>query len=203
MGRAGRAFDLLVSSDSAEIERMARELEEAEEFIGRTILARLDRRMTLAEIERSGMILPQSSDAADARVLPAAPASRLDWPVTGPLASRFGQGTHPAFNVRFKNTGIDIKAVAHTPVRAAADGEALFVGWMTGFGQAVILDHGHGFFTVYACLSAARVKDGATVRAGEVVGTVGNTGTMTGYSLHFEVRLGKDAKDPLLYLKKP
>ncbi|GHS94716.1 peptidase M23 [Synergistales bacterium] len=177
-----------------------RELEEAEEFVARTILARVDRRRALEKLEKGGMILPQDSEALNAPAV--APASRLDWPITGPLASRFGYGAHPTFNTRFNNTGIDIRATAHAPVKAAADGEVLFVGSMTGFGLTVVLDHGRSFFTVYACLSAARVKDIDKVRVGDVIGTVGDTGTMTGYSLHFEVRMGREAKDPIQYLKK-
>jgi murein DD-endopeptidase MepM/ murein hydrolase activator NlpD len=73
---------------------------------------------------------------------------------------------------------------------------------MRGYGQVVIIDHGRDYSTVYAHMSSTQVKEGTVVGAGTVIGAVGNTGTTTGYHLHFEVRIGSTAKDPLSYLKR-
>jgi murein DD-endopeptidase MepM/ murein hydrolase activator NlpD len=73
---------------------------------------------------------------------------------------------------------------------------------MRGYGQVVIIDHGRGYSTVYAHMSSTRVREGTVVGAGTTVGAVGNTGTTTGYHLHFEVRVGSAAKNPLDYLKR-
>ncbi|MBR1418194.1 MAG: M23 family metallopeptidase, partial [Synergistaceae bacterium] len=100
------------------------------------------------------------------------------------------------------NSGIDIKASQGAPVKAAAGGEVLYTGWMRGFGQVVILDHGGNISTVYAHLSSTQVKEGQSVRAGSVLGAVGNSGTESEYALHFEVRKAGSAQNPMNYLKK-
>ena len=127
--------------------------------------------------------------------------SMLDWPLRGPLSSPFGQRTHPVFRTGQFHSGIDIAAPKGTPVRAAALGEVLFAGWMPRYGQVIIVDHGRNVSTVYAHLSSTRVKRGQAVKAGAAIGAVGDTGTTTGYHLHFEVREGGTAKNPLHYLR--
>ena len=87
-------------------------------------------------------------------------------------------------------------------MKAAAAGEVLFVGWLRGYGQVVILDHGRNHSTVYAHLSSALVREGQVLRAGSALGRVGRTGTATGYHLHFEVRIGSTVKNPLDYLRR-
>ena len=87
-------------------------------------------------------------------------------------------------------------------VRAAADGEILYTGWLRGYGQVVIIDHGGNLTTVYAHLSAIDTTENAKVKAGDVVGKVGSTGTATGNHLHFEVRVNGSTTDPLTYLNK-
>jgi len=98
------------------------------------------------------------------------------------------------------HTGLDIRAPAGTPVKAAAAGEVLFAGWLRGYGQIVILDHGGDLSTVYGHLSQIRVEEGKVVKGGEVIGNVGNTGVASGPHLHFEVRVNGEAKNPVSYL---
>jgi murein DD-endopeptidase MepM/ murein hydrolase activator NlpD len=126
----------------------------------------------------------------------------LGWPIRGPIASPYGSRVHPVFKTKSFNSGIDIRAASGAPVTAAGPGEVLFEGWLRGFGQVVIVDHGRNISTVYAHLASTRVKEGDAVEEGTPIGTVGNTGTSEGYSLHFEVRVGESAKNPLDYLKK-
>ena len=129
-------------------------------------------------------------------------AASLEWPVRGKISAPYGSRIHPVFKTKVFNSGIDIKASQGAPVRAAAGGEVLYTGWMRGFGQVVILDHGGNISTVYAHLASAQVKEGQSVRAGSVLGTVGNSGTESEYALHFEVRKGGSAQNPINYLKK-
>ena len=126
----------------------------------------------------------------------------FDWPLRGPISSPFGQRIHPIFKTKAFHSGIDIAAPAGTSVRAAAAGEVLFDGWLRGYGQVVILDHGRSYSTVYAHLSSTSVREGQIVGAGTAIGRVGRTGTATGYHLHFEVRVGGAVKNPLDYLKR-
>lgn len=126
----------------------------------------------------------------------------LEWPVRGAVAVPFGSRLHPVFRTKMFNSGIDIKAASGTPVRAAGPGEVLFRGWLRGFGQVVIIDHGGELSTVYAHLATTAVEEGDAVRTGNLLGTAGNSGTNTEAGLHFEVRRGGTAQDPLNYLRK-
>ncbi len=119
----------------------------------------------------------------------------FSWPLSGRLTSRFGPR-----NGSFHD-GIDIAAPVGTPVRAAASGRVIFSDALRGYGNVVIVKHANGFTTVYAHHRRNLVKDGQIVRRGEIIGEVGETGRVTGPSLHFEVRSGKNARNPLHYLQ--
>lgn len=117
------------------------------------------------------------------------------WPVDGPITSAYG--------VRFRgilpeiHRGVDLRAPAGTEVRAMTGGRVRFAGVQGGYGNVVWLDHGGGVLTVYAHLSALRVRTGESVGAGQVVGLSGATGNATGAHLHFEVwRWGREV-DPV------
>ena len=131
---------------------------------------------------------PQDAVAGSAR------HAALAWPLRGVLYGRFG--------VRggARHDGIDIAAPEGTPISAAADGIAIYVGEQSGYGQVVILRHEDGLVTVYAHASAVLVREGARVVRGQPVARVGQTGRTTGPHLHFEVREGTRPKNPLLYL---
>jgi len=126
--------------------------------------------------------------------------AKLAWPVKGRITSGFGTRVHPIFKTRSQHTGIDISAGKGTPVRAAQDGNILFSGWLRGYGQIIIMDHGRNLTTVYAHLSSTGVQEGQGVKLGQVIGRVGSTGVATGPHLHFEVRVNGDARDPMKYL---
>jgi murein DD-endopeptidase MepM/ murein hydrolase activator NlpD len=96
--------------------------------------------------------------------------------------------------------GIDIAASSGTPIRAAAAGTVIHAGWLGGYGNLVVLDHGDGLATAYAHASAILVGVGQQVAQGETVSLVGSTGNSSGPHLHFEVRVNGAAVDPLLYL---
>ena len=100
----------------------------------------------------------------------------------------------------FTFAGMVIDAKMGEAVWAAKEGKALFSGTMSGYGNVIILDHGNGVSTLYAHLSKILVNQGNTVKKGEVIGLVGSTGWSTGPHLHFEVRVGAVAKDPMLFL---
>jgi len=125
----------------------------------------------------------------------------LPWPVSGSVNSEFGMRKHPQFNTRMKHTGIDIAAPIGTPVIAVAAGEVLYAESMRGYGNVLMIDHGGNLLTVYGHLSRMDVGEGQTVRQGQVIGGVGNTGVSTGSHLHFEVRVGDQARNPREYLR--
>ena len=121
-------------------------------------------------------------------------AAGLIWPVDGVVVSGFGMRWGRM------HEGIDIAASSGTPIRAAAAGTVIHAGWLGGYGNLVVLDHGNGLATAYAHASAILVGVGQQVAQGETVSLVGSTGNSSGPHLHFEVRVNGAAVDPLLYL---
>lgn len=121
--------------------------------------------------------------------------AELLWPIVGPLNSPFG----PRWG-KF-HAGIDIGSPHYQEVVAAADGEVIYAdGTKGGLGKAVVLQHGRGFRTVYAHLSIIIARDGDTVRQGQAIGGVGETGRASGPHLHFEVRKNGVPVNPEEYL---
>lgn len=118
----------------------------------------------------------------------------LAWPVEGPVTSGYGR------RGRRHHDGIDIQAPHGTDVRAAAEGEVAFVGTVRGYGRMIIILHEGGVATVYAHNARQHVREGARVRRGQVIATVGRSGRTTGRVLHFEVRQNNVAYDPLAVL---
>jgi murein DD-endopeptidase MepM/ murein hydrolase activator NlpD len=121
-------------------------------------------------------------------------SSGLIWPVSGPVTSPFGMRWGRM------HEGIDIGVGYGTPIHAAASGTVVFSGWMSGYGNFVILDHGGGMATAYGHQSSIAVGGGQSVSQGQVIGYVGCTGHCFGPHLHFEVRINGSPVDPLGYL---
>jgi murein DD-endopeptidase MepM/ murein hydrolase activator NlpD len=120
-------------------------------------------------------------------------ASGFIWPVGGPVVSPFG------WRWGRMHEGVDIAAGYGTPIAAAASGTVIFAGWMGGYGNLIIVDHGGGIATAYAHQSSFAVG-GGPVSQGQTIGYVGCTGHCYGPHLHFEVRVNGSAVDPLGYL---
>ena len=120
-------------------------------------------------------------------------ASGFIWPVGGPVVSGFG------WRWGRMHEGVDIAAGYGTPIAAAASGTVIYAGWMGGYGNLIIIDHGGGIATAYAHQSSFTVG-GGPVSQGQTIGYVGCTGHCYGPHLHFEVRVNGSAVDPLGYL---
>jgi murein DD-endopeptidase MepM/ murein hydrolase activator NlpD len=121
-------------------------------------------------------------------------ASGLVWPVDGPVTSGFGMRWGRM------HEGIDIAVPTGTAVRASASGTVIHSGWLGGYGNLVVIDHGNGLATAYAHNSSLLVSVGQGVTQGETVSLAGSTGNSSGPHVHFEVRVNGVAVDPLLYL---
>jgi murein DD-endopeptidase MepM/ murein hydrolase activator NlpD len=181
---------------------------------GQLASARSDKSRTLVitkqqvqdEIDESQSIAAASA-AIEAKLRASAPATSggsgststpssagLVWPLSAPITSPFGMrwGTlHP---------GLDLGAAYGTPIHAAAAGTVVWCGWMSGYGNFVVIDHGGGIATAYGHQSRIAVGCNQQVAQGEVIGYVGSTGFSTGAHLHFEVRVNGSPVDPLGYL---
>lgn len=121
----------------------------------------------------------------------------LDWPVRGELVGRFGPEKHPRFGTTVLNNGIDIATGIGSPVHAVAKGRVDYASDDYGtYGQMLILNHGDGYYTLYGHLSEIRVAVGQEVTPSQVIGLSGDTGSLKGAILHFEVRKGAAAVNP-------
>lgn len=126
----------------------------------------------------------------------------LDWPAEGELRSGFGDVIHPRFKTKVPHPGIDIRAASGNPIHSVFDGEVVFSGWIRGYGLTTIVDHGHGLHSVYAHAAMTWVEPGERVRRGQRLGIVGETGSFSGPSLYFELRLNGRAVDPEDWLRR-
>ena len=127
------------------------------------------------------------------------------WPVPanrGALSKgdRFGMRMHPIFHYMRMHTGIDIGAPNGANILAANAGTVIMVGWSTGYGNRVVIDHGGAIATLYAHCSKMLVKLGDDVAQGQVIALIGETGWATGPHLHFEVMEAGERVDPLKFV---
>jgi septal ring factor EnvC (AmiA/AmiB activator) len=123
-------------------------------------------------------------------------------PTAGRVRLAFGRQTDPEFGTQTVRNGVEIEAPAGAAVEAVAAGRVLFAGWFRGYGQMVIVDHGGNDLTVLGYLDALSVEKGDMVRAGQQIGTVGETGSLSGAGLYFEIRSGGKPVDPQVWLTR-
>lgn len=125
----------------------------------------------------------------------------LPFPAKGVVEVGFGKVVNPRFNTVTVQKGIDLRAAVGTRVNAVGAGTVAFAGWLKGYGNLVIIDHGSGYHSLYAHLGAMAVEVGNEVEEGEGLGEVGDTGSLKGAYLYFEIRKQGQAIDPLPWLK--
>ncbi len=168
---------------------------------------------TLRELEESSASLWAMIKKADRDRAAAVPAqqparvsgqekNRFPWPADGKVLTRFGMQRHPQFGTMVFRRGIEIEVREGEPVRAAGDGRVVYADWYKGYGKLVIIEHGPGFYTLYGNLSQVNVAKDEPAAKGGVIGTAGDTGSLKGSKLYFEVRRNGEAQDPLLWLAK-
>jgi murein DD-endopeptidase MepM/ murein hydrolase activator NlpD len=175
---------------AAELERTARSL--------KNLLAELERRRR-AESDKARSegrsVQPYTGDFARGE-------GRLEWPVHGDLIGHFGTEVHPKWGTVTMNNGVDISAPIGTPVHVVAQGRVDYVSEDFGtYGQMVVVNHGDGYYTLYGHLSSISVASGAQMTAGQLIGYSGDTGSLKGPVLHFEVRKGAQPLNPERWLK--
>jgi septal ring factor EnvC (AmiA/AmiB activator) len=170
---------------------------------------RSQERALLVELERAARALEETLAGLGGADLEAAALDgsgfetrkgRLDRPVPGPVRSRFGRVVDADYQTETFRNGIEIEAGPGESVRAVAPGQVRFTGWFRGYGKIVIVDHGGGYFTVSGHLADIYVEVGDVVDAGDTLGSVGDTGSLRGPGLYFEVRSGSQPLDPAQWL---
>ncbi|NOY67921.1 MAG: peptidoglycan DD-metalloendopeptidase family protein [Deltaproteobacteria bacterium] len=124
----------------------------------------------------------------------------LKMPVSGKIVSRFGKFIEPRSGVESIRNGIEIKTDRGTPVRAVFKGKTIYADWLKGYGKVIIIAHGDSYYTIYAHVEDMFSQRGDPVETGQVIATVGQTGSIVGPVLYFEIRHHDDPKDPLAWL---
>ena len=180
--RLSRFKDLLASVN-AEQNRMSRLIAELEQ----------------TEKELAGMVTDMQSTVGSSAFR--ARRGLLPYPTNGIVEVGFGKVVNPRFNTVTVQKGIDIRAAEGAEVRTIGTGAVVFAGWLKGYGNLVIVDHGANFHSLYAHLSNSQVDVGTEVEEGEAIGQVGDTGSLKGSYLYFEIRKSGQAVDPLPWLK--
>jgi murein hydrolase activator len=180
---------------AADLEDSARRLEALIRELGRRARAR-------AATARPRELAPPSGATPGPAVGLGRERGQLPWPTVGPVVAAFGREVHPRFGTEIVRRGIEIEAPEGAPVRAVYPGAVLYRGWLKGYGNLVILDHGQGYYTLYAHAAEVLADEGEQVKAGQAIARVGETGSAEGPRLYFEVRYQGRAEDPQLWLRK-
>jgi septal ring factor EnvC (AmiA/AmiB activator) len=128
-------------------------------------------------------------------------AGRLAPPVPGRVLRGFGRVLDAEYRTETFRKGVDFSVERGEPVYAVAAGEVRFAGWFAGYGRLVILDHGDSYFSVAGHLDEIAVAVGDTLAGGDPIGSAGETGSLTGPRLYFEIRHGAEALDPADWLR--
>lgn len=143
----------------------------------------------------------ESSDDGNYQAyVPTSNSGAMIWPITGPVTSEFGWRTHPIFGGQRFHSGLDIGGDYGMPIHAAQMGVVSHAGWIDGYGNTVIIEHGGGIVTLYGHNESLAVSVGQVVNQGDVIAYCGSTGNSTGPHCHFEVRLNGEPVSPLDYL---
>lgn len=196
---------LLARQGDLEKERAAKR-----SLLGRVRQDRARERALLNELEAAAEALEaefarleRTAEVASPTAIPfATQRGQLDAPVPGRLLRRFGRIVDEEYRTETFRKGIDFEVDPGEPVAAVSAGTVRYAGWFSGYGRMVILDHGDSWFTVSGHLENFAIEVGDRVRAGDPIGTAGETGSLTGPRLYFEIRQGAEARDPADWLKR-
>jgi septal ring factor EnvC (AmiA/AmiB activator) len=213
-----RAREAAEASEEAASRLRERESQLASERgVKKRLIARLhddrtEERAALVELEKAARALEETlvalrdAPTGTRGALSGPPFASLQHelppPVDVPIARGFGRVVDEEFFTETFRKGVEYDAPEGAPVRAVADGDVRFAGWFRGFGRLVILDHGDEYFTVSGHLSEMSVEVGDRVSRGDAIGAVGETGSLSGPQLYFEIRRGGAPLDPRDWLQQ-
>jgi len=128
---------------------------------------------------------------------------KLPWPVAGKIITRFGPEKHPKFNTVTINNGIEISPSGQDKtVKAIHGGRVVFADYFQGYGNLIIVDHGLSYYTLYGHCSTFLVQKGDLVKPGQPLAMIGDSDSLKGECLYFEIRHKARALDPLQWLKR-
>jgi len=199
--RAARREEAEAAEQALEASRRARE-----RLLGQIREDRATREAAIAELERASREL---TDRLESLAPGSAGASLdvskfrglLDWPARGRVSAEFGELVHPRFRTTVPHPGLDIESDPEGDIRTVFDGHVVFASWMRGYGLTAIVDHGGGLLSVYAHAAVLVVGPGEPVVRGQSIGKIGDSGSLRGPYLYFELREGGRPVDPRGWLR--
>jgi len=127
-------------------------------------------------------------------------ATPTGWPCEGIISSPYGFRFNPFFQTTDFHSGLDIANGRNTPVYATANGRVVFSGWQSGYGNIVVIDHGHNYITEYGHLEKRLVQVGDYINRGQLIARMGSSGSATGTHLHYEIHYKGKSVNPVPYL---
>jgi len=126
---------------------------------------------------------------------------KLPWPVKGRIVSAYGRDYDPKTKTYVTNSGIEISSPIGTPVKSVFRGVVRLITYMSGYGNTIIIDHGHGYYTVYSHLGEIYVQKDDVVESNQIIALIGDSGSLAGSKLHFEVYTGQKTDNPRRWLR--
>ncbi len=184
---AKHALMLAVRSDRTRERSLLVELERAARALEETLATLGDQSLALGgRLDGSGF---------------AGRKGRLPWPARGRVRARFGKVVDAEYQTEVFRKGVEVASGRGDSVRSVAKGQVRYAGWFRGYGKIVIVDHGDAYFTVSGHLDEVFVEVGDIVASGDTLGTVGETGSLSGPGLYFELRQAGSPMDPMEWLE--
>jgi len=176
-------------------EQSLRELEESSQSLW-GMIRKTEQERRAAQAKAPAPVSPKAPRTANAD------KHRLPWPADGQVLTRFGMQRHPQFGTMVFRRGVEISVREGETVRSVGDGLVAYADWYKGYGKLMIIEHGQGFYTLYGNLSRLDLNKGDRVVKGQAIGLAGDTGSLKGAKLYFEIRQNGEAQDPLTWLAK-
>ena len=192
-----RQYDEMMAS-SAEVERLIHAKEEEMRRAAEAARRQAEQEARAAQAGNVDVV-EFGEDGGGGYVMPSYGGGMI-WPISGPITSEFGWRTHPIFGSARFHSGIDIGGDYGMPIHAAAAGVVIESGWIGGYGNTIMIEHGSGIVTLYGHNESLAVSVGQQVNQGDVIAYCGSTGNSTGPHCHFEVRVGGEPVSPWDYL---
>jgi septal ring factor EnvC (AmiA/AmiB activator) len=190
-----------------------KEAEKKKQLLASLRQEKQSRTRALKELEQAALRLQKMMDEISRRSLSKPPDTpsgtgfdamrgKLEWPVRGEVKGEFGKTRHPEFSAEVFRKGIDIEAPIGEEIKAVEKGKVVFADRFSGYGKMLILDHGDRYFSIYAHLAEILKKKGEIVKRGETLGLVGDSDSLAGTRLYFEMRKDGRSMDPLPWFRK-
>jgi septal ring factor EnvC (AmiA/AmiB activator) len=206
---AGEERRLLVAGTESARAREALERSRSERgrLLARIQVDRAKHEEAIADLERASLDLGRIVDTLGGSAQGAALDVRkfrglLDWPSAGRVTAGFGNTVHPRFRTVVPHPGLDLDAPEGASFSAVFDGRVAFASWLHGYGLTAIVDHGHDVVSIYSHASILLVALGDEVTRTEILGKVGDTGSLRGAYLYFEMREAGKPTNPEEWLRR-